>query len=105
MIIDPKPNEPLFPIVSENPRPCIFEEKDRIYWKEAHKFIKESTIEIMVNKVFWGIDEGLKDPEFQYAGGHFKYNFLFKTKEDKETFFKQWNEKLNKLKENNYGLV
>ena len=89
MIAKTKDPENEFPIVLETTRPNIFDEDSRNHWKKVHKFIKESPIEILINSIFNYIDHNLSNnPNYLYGGGHFKYNFWFKTVEDKEEFLK-----------------
>jgi hypothetical protein len=76
----------IFPILLEQNRPNVFNEKDRIWWLSFHNLIKESSIEIQINGAFWGLDDGLQIEGVIYCGGHFRYNFGFKTREDKQAF-------------------
>jgi hypothetical protein len=72
-------------------RPFIRKEDidGRREWLEFHKLIESSKISIGVNSAYKMIDSVLKDPEGQYYGGGFKYQFWFKTDEDLMVFVRE----------------
>jgi hypothetical protein len=65
-------------------------------WKRFHAFIKETPICIGVNTLFHDIENHFDDEKY-LRNLNCKYYFWFKTEEDSQLFFKQWDEILKEL--------
>jgi hypothetical protein len=76
-----------YPIILDLGRPDIWDATSRKLWKDIHNQIKKGSIEMLVNSVFWRIDDIIEDEKHPgYMGGGFKYQFWFKNEEDKHSF-------------------
>lgn len=77
-----------FPAVADIGRPDIYSDSTRSMWKAIHGLIKNGKIEMLVNPMFYFIDEIIKADK-NYMGGGTQYCFWFRTEEDKHTFMSQ----------------
>jgi hypothetical protein len=72
-------------------RPSIFSDRDHIFWRKVHSYIKECDIPMSVSSAFWMVEEILTKPDSRYGGGGFKYCFWFNNENDKDRFLKDIN--------------
>lgn len=95
-----------FPVVVNIGRPDIFNEKDAIFWKYIHQYLKETLIELKVNNAFYFVDEILSEQNPGYGGGGFKYYFWFKSNEDAQAFLDYYKQTFEEIynKKMSYGI-
>ena len=66
-------------------RPDFHTKEDRNFYLAIHNFIIESPINIMINSIFWVVDDLLNRGK-NYSGGGMKYMFWFETQKDLTEF-------------------
>ena len=72
-------------------RPSFFNNEQVDEWREFHKWIKETDVEIVVSSAFHMVDKILEEPEPGYGGNGFKYCFGLTTRLDVAIFKEKWN--------------
>lgn len=85
MIVISDNREEEFPYSINVGRPDLLEDHEFDVWGSFQYFVRHSDIEIVVNPIFFFIDELINERQ-GYGGGGFAYTFWFKTLEDTKEF-------------------